>query len=396
MISRLALPELSRRLQSFAGVVLLGPRQIGKTTLARQLAETWPGGSVYVDLERPADRRRMDDADAFLRAQAPLLVVIDEVHRLPSLFTTLRGIIDDNRAAGFRTGQFLLLGSASLDLVRDADESLAGRVSHFELSGIAPDEAAQAGIAMRQLWLRGGFPDALTAATDEISRRWRDDLVTSYLERDVPMFAPRVPAEMLRRLWTMIAYSSGGLMNVSRLAANLGVSSQTIARYIDLLVDLGLLRRLEPWFANITARLVKAPKVYVRDTGLLHSLLEIGTMNELLGHPVVGGSFESLAIESLISAAPESLHPHFFRTSTGDEIDLLFDKANRPEMALEIKLSSDAAAQAGFYRSCDRLDVGQRFLVHADDGGAAYESHGVVVTGLTDMVTRLRASSGDR
>ena len=394
MIPRLALPELSRRLQSFAGVVLLGPRQIGKTTLARQLAQTWPGGSVYVDLERPADRRRMDDADAFLRAQAPHLVVIDEVHRLPSLFATLRGIIDDNRASGFRTGQFLLLGSASLDLVRDADESLAGRVSHFELSGIAPDEAASAGISMRELWLRGGFPDALTAATDEASRRWRDDLVTSYLERDVPMFAPRTPAEMLRRLWMMVAYSGGGLLNVSRLAANLGVASPTIARYIDLLVDLGLLRRLEPWFANMTARLVKAPKAYVRDTGLLHSLLEIGTMNQLLGHPIVGGSFESLAVESMINAAAASLHPYFFRTSTGDEIDLVFSQANRPEMAIEVKLSSDAVVQAGFYRSCDRLDIGRRFLVHADDGGDEYVSHDVVVTGLTDMVARLRSDAG--
>jgi len=393
MIPRVVESELASRLQTFAAVVLLGPRQVGKTTLARGLADRWSAGAVYLDLERPADRRRLADADAFLRAQAPRLVVLDEVHRMPELFTVLRGVIDDNRRAGFATGQFLLLGSASLDLLRDADESLAGRVSHLQLDGVAPDEAADAGIGSSKLWLRGGFPDSLLAGSDTASAQWRDDLVLSYLERDVPMFAPRTSAETMRRLWTMIAHTSGGLFNASRLAENLGVASSTVSRYVDLLIDLGLLRRLEPWFANLTTRLTKSPKVYVRDTGLLHSLLEVGTMHELLGHPGVGGSFESLAVESLIGAAPSSWHPYFYRTATGDEIDLIFAKAGRPHVAVEIKLSTAPTVSAGFHRSCDALGIADRFVVHPDTGADPYDTGDVIDIGLTILIRQFRQAT---
>jgi len=309
---------------------------------------------------------------------------------MPELFTVLRGVIDDNRRAGFATGQFLLLGSASLDLLRDADESLAGRVSHLQLDGVAPDEAADAGIGLSQLWLRGGFPDSLLAGSDAASAQWRDDLVLSYLERDVPMFAPRTSAETMRRLWTMIAHTSGGLFNASRLAENLGVASSTVFRYVDLLVDLGLLRRLEPWFANLTTRLTKSPKLYVRDTGLLHSLLEVGTMHELLGHPGVGGSFESLAVESLIGAAPSSWHPYFYRTATGDEIDLVFAKAGRPHVAIEIKLSTAPTVSAGFHRSSDALSIADRFVVHPDTGADPYDAGDVIDIGLTTLTRQFR------
>ena len=374
----------------FAGVVLLGPRQIGKTTLARELADGWAAGATYLDLERPADRRRLTDADAYLRAQAPHLVVLDEVHRMPELFAILRGVIDDNRRAGFTAGQFLLLGSASLDLVKNADESLAGRVSHMQLTGVTPDEAAAVGADASRLWLRGGYPDSLLAGSDAASALWREDLIISYLERDVPLFAPRIATETLRRLWTMIAHSSGGLFNASRLAANLGIASPTVTRYVDLLVDLGLLRRLEPWFANLTTRLTKSPKVYLRDTGLLHALLEIGTVHELMGHPAVGGSFESLAVESLIGAAPRHWHPYFYRTSNGDEIDLVFEWAARPQVAVEVKLSTDPVVSAGFHRSCDSLGIGHRYIVHPDAKTAPYDIHGVTAIGLTDIVRVLR------
>ena len=390
MIPRRALLELQRRLSAFAAVALLGPRQIGKTTLARQLAEQWPGGAVYLDLERPADVRRLTDPDLFLRSQAPRLVILDKVHRMPALFQVLRGVVDDNRANGFRAGQFLLLGSASLDLIREADESLAGRLSHLELAGISVDEAASAGLSLDQAWLRGGYPDSLTAATDEQSALWRADLIRSYLERDVPMFAPRIPTETLRRLWTMIAHTSGGLLNASRLATNLGISGPTVDRYVDLLTDLGLVRRLEPWFANLGKRLVKSPKVYVRDTGLLHCLLEIDTAHVLRGHPVVGASFESLCVESLIDAAATGPRPYFFRTATGDEIDLLFTRADEPAIAVEVKLSTAPTLTPGFHRACDALGVEQRWLVTPGDGGAPYRAGPVEVVGLASALERLR------
>ncbi|MCL2489899.1 MAG: ATP-binding protein [Propionibacteriaceae bacterium] len=369
---------------------------MGKTTMALAIGEDWPTGFVYLDLERPADIRRLADADAFLRSQDDKLVILDEVHQMPELMPILRGVIDERRRAGVRTGQFLLLGSASMDIKLHADESLAGRLSHCELGGVCVDEAQDAGIEIAQLWLRGGFPESLLASNDLIAGRWCDDLVRSYLERDVPMFAPRIPRETLRRLWTMVAYSSGSLLNVSRLASNLGVSGPTVDRYLDLLTDLALLRRLQPWFPNATTRVTKSPKVYVRDTGLLHSLLEINSTHTLLGHPSVGASFESMCVESLIQAA-DGYEPYFYRTSSGDEVDLILAAAGRPHIGIEIKLSSSAAVTSGFFRSCDALGIEQRYLAH---GGPAnlqpYVQNGVTVANITHVVRALREQSPRR
>ncbi len=394
VIERFKAQELRRRVSTSAATVLLGPRQVGKTTLARELADSWPGGATYLDLERPADRRRLDDADAYLRNQAPHLVVLDEVHRVPELFATLRGVIDDNRRAGFRTGQFLLLGSASLDLIQMSSESLAGRVAHVELSGINVDEAAADGIPPEQLWLRGGFPDSLTAHDDRTSLEWRQDLIRAYLERDVPMFAPRIPAETLRRLWTMLAHSSGGLLNASRLAQSLGVSGPTVDRYIDLLVDLGLTRRLTPWFTNTGKRMTKSPKVFVRDSGLLHALLELTTLDDLLGHPSAGPSFESHAVESLIDAAPTSWQAHHYRTATGNEVDLVLVEGGRPHTAVEVKLSTAPTVSAGFHRACDDLGVENRWVVHPGAEDEYTTSGGVGVIGLGALVAKLREGAG--
>nr|WP_200847021.1 AAA family ATPase [Microbacterium sp. 18062] len=231
-IERTVEPIIVERLADSAAVLLLGPRQVGKTTLARDIADEWAAGAVYLDLENPAHRRRLADPGAYLRTQAPRLVVIDEAQRDPALFEVLRGVIDDNRRAGHRSGQFLLLGSASLDLV-GSTESLAGRVSHLELTGVRIDEAASAGIDVDQLWLRGGYPDSLLTATDAASLTWRMDIVRSYLERDVPLFAPRIPSETLRRLWTMVAHTSGSLLNASSLAQALAINGQTVDRYLD-------------------------------------------------------------------------------------------------------------------------------------------------------------------
>lgn len=387
-IPRAAESIVRDRLGSAAAVVLLGPRQVGKTTLARDIADVWEPGAVYLDLERPADSRRLSDADAYLRAQAPRLTVLDEFQRDPELAETLRGVIDDNRRAGFRTGQFLLLGSAGLDLMHTSSESLAGRVSYVELSGVAVDEAADVGIEPDSLWLRGGYPDALLATSDATSLRWRQDLIRSYLERDVPMFAPRIPSETLRRLWTMIAHNSGGLLNASRLGESLGISSPTVARYLDLLVDLGLIRRLEPWHSNVGKRVTKAPKIHVRDSGLLHALLEIRTLDELLGHPVVGPSYESFAVENIVSAAGDAYRPYHYRTAKGDEVDLVLVSGGVPRFAMEIKRSTAPHVSSGFHRAADDLEAEQRLIVYPGDD--EYSLDGATVIGLTSLVRRLR------
>ncbi len=383
------------RLETSAAVVLLGPRQVGKTTLARDLTGDWPGGATYLDLERPADRRRLDDADAYLRSQSGRLVVLDEVHRLPTLFEVLRGVIDDNRRAGHRTGQFLLLGSASLDLIQMSSESLAGRISYVDLGGVNVDEAASVGLGEDMVWLRGGFPDSLTAASDVESARWRADLIRSYLERDVPMFAPRIPAETLRRLWTMVAHSSGGLLNASRLAAGLGVSGPTVDRYLDLLTDLGLLRRLQPWHTNTGKRITKSPKVFVRDTGLLHALLELTTLDDVLAHPAAGPSYESFVVECVIQAAGDALRPYHYRTARGDEIDLVLERGGRPVAAIEVKRSTSPTVSAGFHRAVADVGAEHRFVVHPDTGEPPYvAAGGVTVIALTTLVEQLRAGLG--
>ena len=384
MIVRHAETTVRQKLARIPAVVLLGPRQVGKTTLARQIARDWPGGAVYLDLERPADRLRLEEADSYLRAQQGKLVILDEIHRAPGVFEVLRGIIDDNRQAGQRNGQFLLLGSAALDLMRQSSETLAGRVAYLDIAPLNVFEAAQD----NELWLRGGFPDSLLAPDDTQSLDWRRDFIRSYLERDVPMFAPRLPAETIGRLWTMMAYQQGGLLNQSRIASALGVANPTIDRYIDLLVDLQLLRRLRPWGGNIGKRLVKSPKVYMRDSGLLHGLLELETLNDLLGHPVCGLSFEGHCLENLIQAAGSRRVPYFYRTQVGAEIDLLLEKGGRPEMAIEIKRSMAPSPEKGFSVACDDLQIEQRYVVYPGVERIALR-HGAQAIGLKELATLL-------
>lgn len=391
-IPRQLAASLEARLAGNAAVALLGPRQVGKTTLARDLADAWPSGATYLDLERPADRRRLDDADSYLRSQAPRLVVLDEVHRAPGLFEILRGVIDDNRRAGFEHGQFLLLGSASLDVIQMSSESLAGRVAHLDLGGITVDEAAEAGLDEDTVWLRGGFPISLTSRTDADSAQWRADLVRSYLERDVPMFASRIPAETLRRLWTMLAHSSGALLNASRLASGLGVTSPTVDRYIDLLADLGLVRRLSSWHTNTGKRVTRSPKVLVRDSGLLHSLLDLDTLDAVLSHPAAGPSYESFAIENLISAASPRYQPYHYRTARGEEVDLVLTRGGAPAIAIEVKRSTSPVLSDSSRRAFTDLEAPQRYLVHPDIDAAPFDSGGITVIGLRQLVTRLRES----
>lgn len=390
LIPRAIEPQVRQRLETQPAVVLLGPRQVGKTTLARGIADERGERAIYLDLERPADLRRLDDADAYLRAQQGKLVVIDEIHRAPGLFAILRGVIDENRRRGHRAGQFLLLGSASIDLMRQASESLAGRVAYLDIAPFTAAEAAKGGYDTDTVWVRGGFPESLLAKDDRASLTWRLDFIRSYLERDVPMFAPRLPAPTIGRLWTMLANGQGSLLNQARLAGGLGVSGAAVGRYIDLLVELQLVRRLQPWSSNLGKRLVRSPKVYVRDSGVLHALLEIGTWNDLIGHPVVGSSWEGFVIENLIAAAGERWTPYFFRTEDGAEIDLLLERAGRPDIAVEVKRGSAPETGKGFRLAAEALEVEQRYVVYP--GAERFSmGGGVTATPLAILVDELDA-----
>jgi hypothetical protein len=356
--------------------------------LARAIAAARKGRAVYLDLERPAYLRRLDDADAYLRSLAGKLVVIDEIHRAPGLFAVLRGIVDDRRAARERTGHFLLLGSASLDLMRQARESLAGRAAYVELSPVDRAELPARAIGTDRLWVRGGFPLSLLARSDALSIDWRRQFIRSYLERDVPMFAPRMPAETIGRFWGMLAHAQGTLLNQSRFASSLGVSAPAVGRYLDLLVDLLLVRRLRPWSGNIGKRLVRSPKIYVRDSGILHALLDLETLDDVLGHPVAGPSWEGFAIENLIAAAGPQRVPMFLRTERGAEIDLLFERGGRVEMAVEIKRTTAPVASKGFRMGCDDVRPLRAYVVHG--GQETWPlSGGVTAVSLPGLMARL-------
>lgn len=342
-------------------MALLGPRQAGKTTLALEVAGSRP--SVYLDLESEADRAKLADPELYLAQHPDKLVILDEIQRTPQLFQSLRGLIDSGRRRGQGRGRFLVLGSASIDLLKQASESLAGRIRYLEL---APLDAGEAGRdRLDSLWLRGGFPDSLLADSDAASLRWRVDFIRTYLERDIPQLGPRIPAETLRRLWTMLAHQQGGLLNAAALARALAVDGKTVAAYLDLLVDLLLVRRLAPWHGNVGKRLVKSPKVYVRDSGLVHALLGIGDREALLAHPVAGGSWEGLAIESLIAAAPSGSEAHFFRTAAGAEIDLLLRlPGQRRPWAIAIKRGLTPKIERGFHSACEAVKPLQRRVLY--------------------------------
>lgn len=363
-----------------SAVALIGPRQVGKTTLAFEIAETMD--ALYLDLQSRTDLMKLADPELFLGRYEDRLVILDEIHRAPELFQTLRGIIDRGRRSGKRTGRFLILGSASIELLRQSGESLAGRIEFVELNPLDALEAASDRRTLLDLWVRGGFPDSFLAASDADSLAFRQNFIRTYLERDVPQFGVRIPAETLGRLWTMLAHNQATLLNASRLAASLSVSSPTISGYIDLLVDLLLVRRLQPWHGNVGKRLVKSPKTYVRDSGLVHALLGIGDFDALSGHPVVGASWEGFVIENLLSAAPPRTQPAFYRTAAGAEIDLVLElPGNHGLWAIEIKRALAAKPERGFFHAREDLKPSRSFIVHAGEdrypAGEGLEAIGV-------------------
>lgn len=360
MISRRIRARLAESIDHNPAVGLLGPRQVGKTTLALEIGEPRP--SLYLDLESPTDRAKLTDAGRYLAEHENELVILDEVHRAPEIFQVLRGLIDQGRRRGKKGGRFLLLGSASVELLKQSGESLAGRISYLELTPFDATEVG--GEKLDRLWVRGGFPSSFLASSDRLSLDWREDFIRTYLERDVPQFGSRIPAETLRRFWTMLAHHQAGLHNAAALAQGLGVDGKTVARYLDLLVDLLLVRRLAPWHRNAGKRLVKSPKVFVRDSGIVHALLGLGNKEQLLGHPVVGPSWESFVMETLLALAPRGTEANFYRTAAGAEIDLVLTLPGGTLWAIEIKRSSAPQVTRGFHLACTDLKPAKRFVVY--------------------------------
>lgn len=369
MIERFKFTEIAELVDSFPAVAILGPRQVGKTTLALEIAGV--RASNYLDLQSEEDRAKLSDPALYLREHQDELVILDEIHRVPEIFATLRGLIDEGRRAGRRTGRFVILGSAAIDLLRQSSESLAGRVAYVELFPFSllevlgnKDEETGGNDILNRLWLRGGFPDSYLAKSDRVSLTWRRDFIRTYLQRDIPELGPRIPEETLRRFWTMLAHLHGGLLNAADLSRSLGVDGKTIANYLDLMVDLLLIRRLQPWHNNTGKRLVKSPKIYVRDTGLMHTLLQIDGFEALMGHPKLGDSWEGFVVENILSVSPPGSNAHFYRTSAGAEIDLVLDFEDQ-RWAIEIKRTSAPKLTKGFHLACEDIAPTRKLVVYS-------------------------------
>lgn len=387
MILRHALRSVQEALSRQAAVALIGPRQVGKTTLAKEVGRQCR--SLYLDLESPTDRSKLTMPEQFLTHHEDSLVILDEIHRVPEIFQSLRGLIDQGRERGKRTGRYLILGSASMDLLRQSGESLAGRISYVDMPPLTLAELSAGPKTQTDLWLRGGFPDSYLAASDADSLTFRDDFMRTYLERDVAQFGFQLPSETLGRLWTMLAHLQGSLLNASKLASSLAVSASTVTRYIDLLVGLLLVRRLRPYHANTGKRLVKTPKVYVRDSGLVHALLGIADYNILAGHPVMGASWEGFVIENLLAAAPERTFASFYRTSAGIEIDLVLELPGKTApWAIKIKQSLVGGVGKGLYQAIDDIQPEQVFVVYAGDDRYPI-SESVEAIGVREMMQLL-------
>ncbi len=398
IIPRILRSGLERRLALFPAVALLGPRQVGKTTLARAIADApgragtgGPEPGLHLDLENPRHLDRLSDARGYLGSVRNRLVVLDEIHRVPELFQVLRGIIDDRIRDGEPAGHFLVLGSASMDLMRQSGESLAGRIGYLALDPLDIRESGPGDI--ERLWTRGGFPRSFLAPDDAASALWRRNFIRTYLERDVPMLGPRIPAETLRRFWTMLAHSQGGLWKASVLARSLGVDGKTVMRYLDLLVDLLLVRRLPPLHVNVRKRLVKSPRVYIRDSGIVHALLGLDTWDDILGHPVAGKSWEGFVVETLIRAAPDRTQASFYRTATGVEIDLVLELPGGAVWAIEVKRGIATAPKKSLRVALDDVSPDRAFVVYGGDERYPLPG-GVEAIGPDGMVEELAGQVG--
>lgn len=367
---------------------LLGARQVGKTTLAKMIAKNQ--SSIYLDLEAPEDLLKLSDPGSYLGSHGDKLVILDEIQRAPDLFMVLRGLIDKNRERGRKTSQFLLLGSASMDLLRQSSESLAGRISYIEMSGLNVLEVGDSRKNLMNLWLRGGFPDSYLADNDNQAMDWLENLIRTYLERDVPQMGFRVPANRLRRLWTMLAHSQGEPVNYSKLGGNLEIDGKTVSHYIDILVDLLLVKRLEPWHTNVKKRLVKSPRFYIRDSGIQHRLLGIDNYDALLSNPVLGKSWEGFVIENIHSVLPRRAETYYYQTAAGAEIDLLIKFSSSEVWAIEIKYGVAPKLGKHFGQTCTDVGATRKYVVYGGDDEFTV-GDGVTVIPLRGLIKKLQS-----
>ncbi len=392
MYTRKIESEILEALDRQAAVILLGPRQCGKTTMALDIANKKKG--IYLDLEAESDRAKLQSPELYFEQYEDQLVVLDEIHKMPGLFEVLRGIIDKGRRNNKGKSRFLILGSASIDLLKQSGESLAGRVAYIDMGPLHVLEIENNRSALERLWLRGGFPDSYLASSDHESFMIRKDFVRSYLERDVPIFGPRVPSTSLERLWTMLAHKQGSILNASDYARMMEMSAQTINRYIDLLADLFLVRKLPSYTGNLGKRLVKSPKLYIRDSGLLHRLLNIASMDQLISNPIVGLSWEGFAIENITSNLPWHAEIFFYRTTNGAEQDIVLKFNDGKVWTVEVKLSLNTnSLSKGFYQSIEDLKPEKSFVVyHGDERYPIAEN--IEAIGLVGFIEEMKGKKG--
>lgn len=335
MINRMASEELEKRINQSPAVVLIGSRQVGKTTLAHELKTDKP--SHYLDLERPSDIAKLQDPELYLSKHRGELIILDEIQRIPDLFPVLRSLIDERRRAGEASAQFLLLGSASPELLQQSSETLAGRISFLELNPFNLCEISASTKDLDSHWFRGGYPESFLAPSDEAAIQWCDDFVASYVERYLPQLGVTLAPLQLRRLCSMLAHQQGSSLNLSQLGNSLAINGKTVRHYIDLLEGLFILRTLPAWSRNAGKRLVKAPKIYLRDTGILHTLAGLHSMEQVLGHPICGHSWEGYCIEQILSLLPKNYTASYYRTHAGAELDLVIESPQGSVYAIEIK-----------------------------------------------------------
>lgn len=367
MIKRAITEKTFKALQAMPVVALIGPRQVGKTTLAQEIGEDFDKPSTYLDLELDSDFNKFSDPEAFLSRFQNELLIIDEIQRKPDLFRILRGLVDIRKRAGERAGQFLLLGSASRDLLQHSSETLAGRIRYLELTPFSFQELYAndpSGFNPEKLWLRGGFPDSYLAPSDEESWEWRNDFIATYVERDIPLMGPAISATRLERFWRMLAHYHGQQINFTELGRSLEVSHTTIRNYLDTLTDFYMVRQIQPWSGNTKRRLIKSPKIYIRDSGLLHKLLNILSIDDLLGHPVIGASWEGFVLENIIITLDSKWRYNYYRSSGQAEIDLVLETPDRKTWAVEVKRSVAPKLTRGFFEACKDIQADRKFVIY--------------------------------
>lgn len=392
MIRRSLEKEIIRALNTVPVVSILGPRQVGKTTLALEMANNKLDKEVvYLDLELDSDLAKLNEPEDYLKRFDNKLLIIDEIQRKPDLFRVLRSLVDIRKRTGERAGHFLLLGSASRDLLQHSTETLAGRIRYLELSPFSIPEIYQydpEGFDIDRLWLRGGFPDSYLAGDENESWDWRSDFISTYVERDIPLMGPKVPAARMKRFWSMLAHWHGQQVNMSSLGKSLEVDHKTIRSYLDILTDFYMVRQLQPWSGNTKKRLVKSPKVYIRDSGILHRLLNISDQETLFGHPVVGASWEGFVLESIISNLSSKWLYSYYRTSSQAEIDLVLEGPKKEVLAVEIKRSSAPKVAKGFHLASEDIKATKKYVIYP--GQERFQLAGdTEVVSLTNFLSEL-------